>query len=451
MTTVRLGQVGDRHLLSVEWRRVELLLRCLCRSRSGEALGGPLLDDLAAAHAEVAGLRSSGAGWGAVVEGLGDLEVDVLACVLATEARTGVAWTYQSLQAGPPEPYPSPSLLHELLALDADRVVDLYASLAAASPLRRCGLVELDGDGPFRPVRPGPGVAAAVLGRSELCPAPPGSVEVPVDATWDDLVLPDASVEALREYLAWMEHGSTVFGSWRARRPGGPLALFAGPSGTGKTLAAAVVAGELGWPLYRVDLGRLVSKYIGETEKNINALLDAAHGQPIVLQIDEADSLFGRRGEVRDARDRYANLEVSHLLARIERHDGPCILTTNLKRHLDPAFMRRFQVVVDFPRPGVAQRRRLWDLHLPPAAPRAEELRPELVGSEVNLTGGAIRNAALHSAVLAAADGGVIGLRHVAVATWRELAKENRDVAGSAIGALAAHLPPGLLDEEVRG
>jgi SpoVK/Ycf46/Vps4 family AAA+-type ATPase len=165
----------------------------------------------------------------------------------------------------------------------------------------------------------------------------------------------------------------------------------------------------------------------------------------MVLQFDEADALFGKRGEVREARDRYANLEVSHLLARIEAHQGPCILTTNLRRNLDPAFARRFQVVVDFPRPDEAARARLWERSLPPRAPVADDLDLELLGGAVNLTGGAIRNAALHAAFLAAGRGRPIGRAEVALAVWRELGKDGRDLAATDLGPLAADLPDGAL------
>ena len=233
----------------------------------------------------------------------------------------------------------------------------------------RLGLIECDGVGPFSVIRPAHGVTARLLGMPPPSATPPGTTRVRYRASWDDLVLPGDRVAMMREYVGWIRHRSIVIDEWAGRPSGGPVALFSGPSGTGKTLAAAVIASELGWPLYRVDLGSLVSKYIGETEKNLNVVFAAVHGQPAVLQFDEADSLFGKRGEIRDARDRYANLEVSHLLARIEQHDGPCILTTNLRGNLDPAFARRFQMVIDFPRPDLAARSRLWRLHLPPKAP----------------------------------------------------------------------------------
>lgn len=434
--------------LDLEWERVELLARCLAASRRGEELSAPLLDDLSVAQTGLTRLRRSGGPWGPMIEGLSPLEIDVLACTLAPEARSSVGWTFQTIQVGAAQPYPTPSLICDLLALEPHRCTDVYTALSPQAPLIRHRLVELDGDGPFAPVRPGAGIAAALLGTPSMRPAPPGSVALRTDVTWDDLVLPDTKVLALGEFLAWVRTRSTVFGEWGCRPPGGPVALFAGPSGTGKTLAAAVLANELGWPLYRVDVARLVSKYIGETEKNLNRLLDAAHGRELVLQIDEADSLFGKRGEVREARDRYANLEVSHLLARIENHDGPCILTTNLRGHLDPAFLRRFQVVVDFPRPGPAERARLWDLHLPRPAHRAPGVDPHLLGGQLNLAGGGIRNAALHAAVLAAAEGAAISLRHVAIAAWRELSKESQDFAVTELGPLGAHLPAAVVDEE---
>ena len=172
------------------------------------------------------------------------------------------------------------------------------------------GLIECDGAGPFSVIR-GARVTARLLGMPPPSDAPPGTTARAYRASWDDLVLPGDRVAMMREYVGWICHRSIVIDQWAGRPSGGPVALFSGPSGTGKTLAASVIASELGWPLYRVDLGSLISKYIGETEKNLNVVFSAVHGRPAVLQFDEADSLFGKRGEIRDARDRYANLEVS--------------------------------------------------------------------------------------------------------------------------------------------
>ncbi len=251
----------------------------------------------------------------------------------------------------------------------------------------------------------------------------------------------------LREFMLWIRHRETVVDAWGGATVGGPVALFSGPSGTGKTFAARVIATELGWPLYQVDLARLVSKYIGETEKNIGRLFDAAHDQEMVLQFDEVDALMSKRGEVKEARDRYANMEVSYLLARVEDHCGPCILTTNMRNQIDKAFTRRFQMVVEFPRPDEAARAQLWARMLPPRAPLADEVDVEFLAVAVNLTGGNIRNAALHAAYLAADDARPIDLSHIAIAVYRELAKDRPQLNKSDLGLLTSHLPDEMIGQ----
>ncbi|BBO89466.1 ATP-binding protein [Desulfosarcina ovata] len=433
-------------LLTPEWERVELLGHLLAASRRGRPAPADLLDRLRTLQGRLEQDRRHGRGLcGAVPSPLSDLELDVLACVMAPEAEPRLGWLFQTLQPGTPQPYPSVALLQELLDIDAGAAGDLYAALAESSPLRRFGLVDVDGADPFQPLRPASGLTARLLGRPPVNGNLPGAVPVDIRAGWDDLVLPPDRLAMLREFLLWITHKERVVGQWGGQDCGGPVALFCGPSGTGKTFAAAVITNQLGWPLYRVDLGRLVSKYIGETEKNLNRLFDAAHGRPMVLQFDEADSLFSKRGDVKEARDRYANMEVSHLLARIESHQGPVILTTNLRNHLDPAFARRFQVVVDFPRPDAAARGLLWEKLLPPRAPRQPNLDCGFLGRAVNLTGGNIRNAALMGAYLAADQDAAIGLDHVALAVWRELGKDGRELARADLGTLASHLPEGAL------
>jgi SpoVK/Ycf46/Vps4 family AAA+-type ATPase len=237
-------------------------------------------------------------------------------------------------------------------------------------------------------------------------------------------------------------HRDRVVGEWGGRLHGGPVALFSGPSGTGKTFAAEAVARELGWPLYRVDLGLLVSKYVGETEKNLSSLFDAADGRRMVLLFDEADALFGKRGEVREARDRYANMEVSHLLSRMERHEGPCILTSNLRRSLDPAFARRFQSVIEFAFPDARDRERLWRLYLPPKAPYEPDVHPARLAAALELSGAQIANVSLQAAFLAASEGRPLGLEHVARAARTEFLKSGAEFLPSSLGELSAFLPP---------
>jgi hypothetical protein len=430
--------------LKVEVARVEILGQCLARLRQGAPLEAAVLGQLEDAQAQVRRGREDGAAWRLLRAGaLSPLEYDVLACAVAPEVEPRVGWLFQQLQPGAAQPvYPTAALIQELLALRPGEGARLSTVLSEDAPLRRLGLLEREESGPYAPIRPGRGVTSRLLGAPEPPLHLPGALRVPGTARWEELVLPEPKLAVMREFLLWVRHRRTVVEQWGGRAVGGPVALFAGPSGTGKTFAASVLATELGWELHRVDLGALVSKYIGETEKNLNKLFDAAHGRDVVLLFDEADSLFGRRGEVREARDRYANLEVSHLLARIEQHDGPCILTTNIKGNLDPAFSRRFQAVVEFPRPDSRAQARLWKGLLPPRAPLAPEVDPELLGSAVSLSGGGIRNAALHAAYLAAGAGTPIGLRELALAVWRELGKDGRDVSAVELGPLRRHLPP---------
>jgi hypothetical protein len=430
--------------LTVEWERIELLGYLLAESRQGRETTASLLERLQRLQLQVEKNRSQGRAWSQVAPiTLSAFEQDVLACAVAPEAEPRLGWMFQTLQTGSPQPYPTPALLQELLALAPREVSRLYAALAESSPLRRHNLIEVEGTDPFKPVRPVPGVSARLLRRPAMTGDLPGAMLVKMEAGWDDLVLPVDRIAMLREFLLWIRHQPKVVQEWGGSDCGGPVGLFAGPSGTGKTFAATVLATELDWPLYRVDLGCLVSKYIGETEKNLNRLFDAAHGQPMILQFDEADSLFSKRGEVKEARDRYANMEVSHLLARIEAHQGPVILTTNLRKHLDPAFARRFQVVVDFPRPDATARKLLWQRLIPPRAPRLSEVDSAFLGAAVNLTGGSIRNAALHAAYLAAGAKQPIGLKQVALAVWRELGKDGRELSLADLGPLAGYFPEG--------
>lgn len=190
---------------------------------------------------------------------------------------------------------------------------------------------------------------------------------------WDDLVLPPATAEQLGDLALRARHRDQVLGAWRMRPGGGRgrgvMALFAGDSGTGKTMSAEVVAADLGLDLYVVDLSTVVDKYVGETEKNLERIFTEAAGINGILLFDEADAIFGKRSEVKDAHDRYANMESAYLLQRMESFDGIAILTTNLRANLDEAFTRRLDVIVDFPVPDPVGRRALWDRCLGPAVP----------------------------------------------------------------------------------
>jgi SpoVK/Ycf46/Vps4 family AAA+-type ATPase len=247
-------------------------------------------------------------------------------------------------------------------------------------------------------------------------------------ATFDDLVLPAAAIEQLRQITRQLRYRAKVLDDWgfaeRHSRGIGLAALFAGESGTGKTLAAEVIANEARLDLYRIDLSSVVSKYIGETEKNLARLFDAAERSGAVLLFDEADALFGKRSEVKDSHDRYANIEVAYLLQRIESYRGLAILTTNLKNALDRAFLRRIQFVVQFPFPTAAARTEIWNRVFPRQAP-THLLDTTRLG-RLNLSGGSIRTVAINAAFIAAAQASPIDMPTVIAAARAEYAKLER-------------------------
>lgn len=446
--------VNDRNSLDAEWSRFELLIAMAEALRTGSTLG----DEFSAAFTEsaqaVAAAREEGV-WSplktlvsqSLLDQFVQLDLDILVMALAPEARPSFAPRIQALQPQIAEPQPSLALLQELLMLDdGHEVASLYDRLEPSAPLSSSGLIRITGKGAYQKINAMPSVARVLLGRATDLSPPPGAHLVTNQACWDDLILPDASLAALRDYTAWIRNRSPVISDWHARPIGGPLALFCGPSGSGKSFAATVITRYLSeisgenWALYSLDLGCIMSKYVGETEQNLNALLDALDGRRAILQIDEADGLLGKRGEVSDARDRYANLEVSHMLSRFERHAGPVILTTNLRTNIDAAFLRRFQQIVNFPAPDAGAREKLWHQLLPANAPRAEGMDAGVLARAVRLSGGAIHNAAFFASVLAREAGDAISGRHIARAVWAELNKDNRQVRLSELGTLAEYL-----------
>lgn len=244
-------------------------------------------------------------------------------------------------------------------------------------------------------------------------------------AVWNDLVLPEAQLQSLRDIAAQVRGRAQVYESWgfasKGARGLGISALFAGASGTGKTMAAEVLANELRLDLYRIDLSQVVSKYIGETEKNLRRVFDAAEEGGAVLLFDEADALFGKRSEVKDSHDRYANIEISYLLQRMEAYRGLAILTTNLKSVLDTAFFRRIRFIVQFPFPDAAQRAEIWRRIFPASTP-TENLDVKKL-ARLNVAGGNIRNIALNAAFLAAHAGEPVRMMHLLRAARSEYAK----------------------------
>ncbi|HEY0137503.1 MAG TPA: ATP-binding protein [Nannocystis sp.] len=257
-----------------------------------------------------------------------------------------------------------------------------------------------------------------------------GAVTTPL--RWEDLILPDEHREQLREIVRRLHHRTRVLDDWGFGLGGarGLLALFAGAPGTGKTMAAAIVARECARDLYRIDLSQVVSKYIGETEKHLELLFAEAEATDAALFFDEADAIFGKRSPVKDANDRFANIEVGFLLQRIESFPGLVILATNLRKNIDAAFLRRLQVVVEFPTPDLASRARIWAGVWPAGAPVDPSVDPQLLAERFDLSGGHIRNIALSAAYAAAEANSPITLRHVLTAArgeYRKLDKLTRE------------------------
>ncbi|MGB0063868.1 MAG: AAA family ATPase [Terracidiphilus sp.] len=325
---------------------------------------------------------------GAMAEGI-DAELDRVVEAFALDAAE-IRETAQAVE--------------EEAALKPDMIADTHALGAAAWRLSRTAARRSLDD---------------LAGRVENC------------ASWTDLVLPEPQTAILRQIAIHARQAAVVNETWgfaeAYARGLGLSALFSGPSGTGKTMAAGVLARELDRDLYQIDLATVVSKYIGETEKHLRKIFEAAERSGAILLFDEADALFGKRSQVRDSHDRYANLEVSYLLQRMESYRGIAILTTNMQSALDPAFQRRLRFVVQFPFPDAPSRERIWRKVFPAAAPKGALDYGKL--AQLNVTGGSIRNVALLAAFLAADAGTPIAMTHLLDAARTEYAKLDKPLS----------------------
>jgi hypothetical protein len=413
VVSLRLDGPGGEHADPVELARAALRE---ARLRGGCLVAGPA-DQLAAASPDamreladaewptlLIGTRSWSPAWARTVP----LVVEVPAPTL--EARGGL---WRSLLNGDCEPELDPAAETITFRLGPDQIDRAAAAawLQATYQGRK-----ISGDDLRRGARAQNSAALEQLGR-----------RVDAKARWDDLILPAPVKTRLRELLAqarWREQVLDVWGLGRTGRGGrGITALFAGPSGTGKTLAAEVIAHELGVDLYTVDLSTLVDKYVGETEKNLDRVFEEAERINGVLFFDEADALFGKRSEVRDAHDRYANLEVAYLLQRLELFDGIAMLATNMRNNIDEAFMRRLDAVLHFPLPDEDDRHRLWQRFLGTGVPVDDDLDLAACARTFELAGGSIRNVCLAAAYYAADRGTSLGMTDIILGVQREYEK----------------------------
>lgn len=248
--------------------------------------------------------------------------------------------------------------------------------------------------------------------------------------TMDDLILPAAEKQQITEALYQIKYRHIVCDRWnfesRLAYGKGLTMLFAGPPGTGKTMAATVVAGELGLPAYRVDISQIMSKYIGETEKSLGEIFDAAEKCSAILFFDETDALFGKRSEIKDSHDKYANVETSFLLQRLENFDGIVLMATNLLQNIDEAFIRRISCIVNFPLPDSEQRLKLWHNMFPDEMPRDDSVDFEYLAGQFELSGAAIKNAVMSAAFLAAAEGAEVNMSHILRAVRKQLSKQGK-------------------------
>jgi hypothetical protein len=343
-----------------------------------------------------------------------------------------VLW-WEALDGAEPAPGVEPAAELAPFVLGPDQI------RRAARAARRQALLE--GGGPVTARHLRAGVRAQNAAGLELL-----ARRVEPAVGWPDLVLREDTAAQLTELALRARHRDLVLGDWRMRPGGGRgrgvMALFAGDSGTGKTMSAEVIAADLGLDLYVVDLSSVVDKYIGETEKNLERIFTEAAGVNGVLLFDEADAVFGKRSEVNDAHDRYANLESAYLLQRMERFDGIAVLTTNLRANLDEAFTRRLDVIVDFPLPDARGRRSLWDRCLGPGVPREDGLDLDFC-ARFELAGGSIRSCVVTAAYAAAAAGRPLRTADLVVAVQQEYRKLGRLVLADEFAPYAIPPPTG--------
>lgn len=429
--------------ITAEMDRVDCLVNTIQLHREGKTLSKEERNRLAHAQAEVARMRATHV-FKEVLEQAGDLEPDLaLDCLMVAAyplVRPSKVHIMQRLTGQAGEFTLTQGLLHELLIPDDAHEARLVRAMAPSSPLITNGLIRAEGEGPARQFRPGFALARFITG-GEGSITPPEAVRLVFEPghSLQPLYLEKRVERRLSELVGLI--GLLADGDLPMA---GPAILFAGGPGTGKTLAAYHMAARLDRPLYQIDLGRMVSKWLGETERNLSRVFAELCGTSGCILLDEADALLGKRVEVKESRDQHANMTVSHLLSLLERHNGPVFLTTNLRGNLDDAYTRRLAAVVEFHQPNRALRQRIWKDTLGHLAPGLEgEALDELVelASQPSMSAAEIVNASVMAAALVREDNSTLTPADLARAIMLEKSKSEMTFARSDLGQLAAFWP----------
>ncbi|OLS52130.1 ATP-binding protein [Rhodovulum sulfidophilum] len=420
--------------LEAELGRVAVLVGIVARHREGGAAKAEQKRELMAAQKAVAEARARGA-WEGIAEG--DLAPDALAVALYPVVWPSKAFGLTALQPGVSEMAVTQALLHELLMVSPAEEMVLHRLLSPAGPLLAGGWLAVEGSGPGRLIRPGPRLLRRVLGEEGFGTLPAGVVLADDGrGPLPDLILARATAEALGEVAALARY--TL-----AREGAGPAVLLTGPPGTGKSLAARHLSRRIGRPLFQLNLGTVVSKWLGETERNLSRIFDEMSGTPGAILIDECDALLGKRVSVKEGRDHHVNLTVSHLLMLLERHRGPVWLTSNLRTNLDDAYIRRFSAVVEFRRPDPVLRAAAWEREIGAAAGKAARVEMAGLAASVDLSVAEIASAAGYARALANARGGRLGAADLARAVLRERRKSTATFGRRDLKALGTYLEEG--------
>lgn len=426
--------------LAPEGARLTQLVAITARHRQGRGIGAEQRRALEAAQARVAEARAGGL-WRAVLGGDGaaddDLAADALAASLYPHLWPSQAIRLSGLQPGG-EMALSQALMHEMLMLSPAEELRMQQILSPAAPLPAGHWLQIDGAGPGRLIRPGARLLRRILGEDGFGTLPGGVVLADNGTGPLPLLLLAADTARHLDEITALAAFSLARQARERTAPGGPAVLLSGPPGTGKTLAARHLSRRLGRPLFRLNLGAILSKWMGETERNLTEIFGQMSGTRGCILIDECDALLSRRTAVREARDHSANLTVSHLLMLLEAHQGPVFATTNLRGNIDDAFLRRFGAVVEFRRPDRALRQTAWLRALSGVA-GAEALAR--LAAAIDLSAAEIANAGTYALALAEAAGRRPEAAHLARAIRRECTKSTATFTRDQLGPLAEHLP----------